>query len=538
MPGVIRQKAAGSTSSSKKLIALSLQNRKHIESAGAAPHGGCERPSGQRSTSTGRSGRRSRPAAIACSIDVKRIAGVRATSSIRSLRSWPGSISHTGIRAGAHSVGMQKGTALNDLVRLAIPVGLKQEQVERDRRPSGAPVRAEGATFRSSSPEGTGGAAPRRCSRPAIAADAVAPSVAAPPSARDAARATRRHGRSGLDGLRAAVAVRTRSAAPSSVRDIADRRHGRRATRRRRTLGELWDNLREGRDCIDDIPQERIAPPCSNAIHAPLPRRIHRRHRPFDSLFFNISPREAEIARSAGAAVSRSRLGGARRRRLLPGDPCGRTTRRARSACSSARCGRCTRWSASRSKLAGNDVNPNSFLWSIANRVSYWMNLTRPEPDGRYRVLVEPHRALSGLRGHPQRRLLQPPSSAASTSTCTSASSTSTRRAARCRADGVCRSFGKGANGYVAGRRRRRALLKPLDQAHRRIGDNIYGVIKSAVVNHGGRTSGYTVPNPKAQSELIAQALAEAPTWTRAASATSKRTAPAPNWATRSRSPA
>ena len=36
----------------------------------------------------------------------------------------------TGIRAAAHSVGMQKGTALNGLVRLAIPIGLSSAQVD------------------------------------------------------------------------------------------------------------------------------------------------------------------------------------------------------------------------------------------------------------------------------------------------------------------------------------------------------------------------------------------------------------------------
>src|SRR5262249_39875450 len=37
---------------------------------------------------------------------------------------------NTGIRAGAHSVGMQKQTPINDLVRLAIPVGLKRGQID------------------------------------------------------------------------------------------------------------------------------------------------------------------------------------------------------------------------------------------------------------------------------------------------------------------------------------------------------------------------------------------------------------------------
>ena len=52
-------------------------------------------------------------------------------------------------------------------------------------------------------------------------------------------------------------------------------------------------------------------------------------------------------------------------------------------------------------------------------------------------------------------------------------------------------------------------LLKRLEDAVQD-GDRIYGVIKGAAINHGGRASGYTVPNPKAQSEVISQALQEA----------------------------
>ena len=37
---------------------------------------------------------------------------------------------NTGVRAAAHNAGMQKNTIINDLVRLAIPVGLKRQQVD------------------------------------------------------------------------------------------------------------------------------------------------------------------------------------------------------------------------------------------------------------------------------------------------------------------------------------------------------------------------------------------------------------------------
>src|SRR5690606_13292727 len=72
--------------------------------------------------------------------------------------------------------------------------------------------------------------------------------------------------------------------------------------------------------------------------------------------------------------------------------------------------------------------------------------------------------------------------------------------------DGVCRSFGDGANGYVAGEGVGALYIKPLAQALED-GDHVYGVIRSATANHGGRTSGYTVPSPKAQAELVSLAL-------------------------------
>ncbi|MBB3811111.1 SDR family NAD(P)-dependent oxidoreductase [Pseudochelatococcus contaminans] len=71
---------------------------------------------------------------------------------------------------------------------------------------------------------------------------------------------------------------------------------------------------------------------------------------------------------------------------------------------------------------------------------------------------------------------------------------------------GQCRSFGEGGDGYVPGEGVGVVLLKPLSQA-RRDGDHIYGVIRGSDLNHGGRTSGYTVPNADAQSQVIARTL-------------------------------
>src|SRR5262249_22765370 len=40
----------------------------------------------------------------------------------------------------------------------------------------------------------------------------------------------------------------------------------------------------------------------------------------------------------------------------------------------------------------------------------------------------------------------------------------------------------------------------------------IYGVIRGSALNHGGKTNGYTVPNPQAQASAIGRALAESQT--------------------------
>ncbi|MCB2360150.1 SDR family NAD(P)-dependent oxidoreductase [Clostridium estertheticum] len=75
--------------------------------------------------------------------------------------------------------------------------------------------------------------------------------------------------------------------------------------------------------------------------------------------------------------------------------------------------------------------------------------------------------------------------------------------------DGKCKSFGKGANGFVPGEGVGAILLKPLSKAIKDK-DNIYAVIKGTSINHGGKTNGYTVPNPVAQGELIKSALERA----------------------------
>ncbi|MFZ9747342.1 MAG: SDR family NAD(P)-dependent oxidoreductase, partial [Opitutaceae bacterium] len=71
---------------------------------------------------------------------------------------------------------------------------------------------------------------------------------------------------------------------------------------------------------------------------------------------------------------------------------------------------------------------------------------------------------------------------------------------------GHCRPFGAGADGYVPGEGVIAAVLKPRAAAERD-GDPILALIKASAINHGGRTQGFSVPNPAAQAAVVAAAL-------------------------------
>jgi polyketide synthase PksN len=71
------------------------------------------------------------------------------------------------------------------------------------------------------------------------------------------------------------------------------------------------------------------------------------------------------------------------------------------------------------------------------------------------------------------------------------------------------KAYGTGADGFVDGEGVGVAVLRPLADAVA-AGDRILAVIKGSAVNAGGKTSGYTVPNPNAQAGVIAAAFARA----------------------------
>jgi len=75
--------------------------------------------------------------------------------------------------------------------------------------------------------------------------------------------------------------------------------------------------------------------------------------------------------------------------------------------------------------------------------------------------------------------------------------------------EGRCKSFSQEADGFIVGEGIGAILMKPLSHAEKS-GDHIYAKIKGSAINAGGKTGGYMVPNPNAQSQLVTDTLIQA----------------------------
>lgn len=75
--------------------------------------------------------------------------------------------------------------------------------------------------------------------------------------------------------------------------------------------------------------------------------------------------------------------------------------------------------------------------------------------------------------------------------------------------DGKCKTFDESANGYVRGEGCGVVILKRLSDAISQK-DNIHAIIKSTAVNQDGQSQGLTAPNGKSQEALINKALNKA----------------------------
>lgn len=276
-------------------------------------------------------------------------------------------------------------------------------------------------------------------------------------------------------------------------------------------MDEFWENLVSGRDCVGEVPADRW-----NYLDYPVQvgsEQKYFRHGgfipdvdKFDPLFFNISPRDAGLMdpqerlflQTAWATLEDAGY-----------------TRANLQRCTQNRVGVfagvtynfypmfiAEEWQ------KGNRVPLDIQTFSVANRLSYFLDLTGPSlvlDTACSSSLAAIHLACESiLRGecamafaggvnlslHPSKYHFLGSFSFMSE-------------------QGRCTSFAEGGTGYVPAEGVGCVLLKPLEQALADK-DRIYGVIKASSMNHGGKTSGYTVPNPNAQAEVVRHALTKA----------------------------
>jgi FkbH-like protein len=282
-----------------------------------------------------------------------------------------------------------------------------------------------------------------------------------------------------------------------------------------RDLMEYWQNLKNGRDCITRIPADRwnnqryYSPDLKAGVNGKyycqwggFLESVNR----FDPLFFNIAPKDARamdpqerlFLQLAWMALEDA---GYNREELcsLAGAGAGAPVGVFVGVTSN------DYQLLGAEKMGEVDVIGHSLSWSIANRVSYCLNLRGPSipVDGACSSSLmavhlageslkrgECEAAIAGavhLNLHPFKYILNSQQRMLSTK-------------------GRCFAFSAEADGFVPAEGAGVFILKRFDKALEH-GDHIYALIKGTAINHGGRSNGYMAPNPEAQAEVIEKAL-------------------------------
>ena len=264
-----------------------------------------------------------------------------------------------------------------------------------------------------------------------------------------------------------------------------------------RDLDEFWENLLSGRNCISEIPADRwnwedyydsekgVAGK-SYTMWGGFLTDIDK----FDPLFFKIAPKEAKridpqerlFLETSYHAIEDS---GYTPGTLAPNGKVGVFV-----------------------GVMNSRYTVQPLYYSIANRVSFLFNFSGPSfavDSACSSSLTAIHLALDSLYSGMCETAI-----AGGVSLIVDPQHMLELTAVGMLSDGAkCRSFGKNADGFVDAEGVGAVILKPLSHAERDR-DNIHAVIKGSALNAGGRTHGYTVPNPIAQADVVSSALARA----------------------------
>ncbi len=266
----------------------------------------------------------------------------------------------------------------------------------------------------------------------------------------------------------------------------------------------FWRNLEDGRDAVTEVPADRWD--WRLTFDAKRGRSYSRWGGflddidKFDPAFFNILPRDAAdidpqerlFLETCWDLLDRAGYLGSSTHETMTGVFAGVMY---------GSYGRLAATGWAHGRLSG----AHSAYWSVANRVSYHFDFQGPSfavDSACSSSLTAVHLAVESLRRGECRmavaggvNLILHPAHHVSLSALNMLAG-----------DGACKVFDERADGFVPGEGVGAVLLKPLADAERD-GDEILVVIKGSTVNAGGKTGGYTVPNPQAQAALIAEAV-------------------------------
>ncbi|WP_410511159.1 SDR family NAD(P)-dependent oxidoreductase [Paenibacillus sp. BR2-3] len=272
-------------------------------------------------------------------------------------------------------------------------------------------------------------------------------------------------------------------------------------------MSELWENLKDGKDCITEIPKDRWDYTKDYDVEKGKKGKIYTKYGgfiddvdKFDPLFFQMTPRDAQLTDPQerlflecayhtveDAGYTRERLAQTKVG-VFVGVMYGHY-----------------QLIGTEGYASGNLVAPNSSFASIANRVSYLFNFQGPS------MAIDTMCSSSLTAIHLACESIRRGESDTALAGGVNVTIHRNKYVFLCSqrfasSEGKCRAFGEGGDGYVASEGVGAVLLKPLSKAIED-GDHIYGVIKGSAINSGGKTSGYTVPNPNAQAAAIAEAI-------------------------------
>lgn len=255
-------------------------------------------------------------------------------------------------------------------------------------------------------------------------------------------------------------------------------------------IREFWDNLKNGVNCTSEIPKDRWDWQVYFEEKNNLNKGSYSKWGgflkdidTFDPLFFRISPLEAEKMDPQERLFLQCAYASIEDAGYLPEN-------------------------LSKDKKVGvfagvmnSTYNRQSNYWSISNRVSYVLDFQGPSltvDTACSSSLMAIHLAFESLQNGNCDCAI-----AGGVNLIVTPGHYNRLASANMLSEGIHnKTFAAGADGFVDAEGVGAIILKPKSKAIADV-DHIYGLIKGGSANSGGKTSGYTVPNPIAQADLI-----------------------------------